>query len=146
MKRILFFFVLIFIVQVVFAQNDNEKNVSIIKSLRAASNEALAKHDLDGLSKYWLDDLVLVRGNSSHVSGKDSIVSAWRKLFKENPKVSYIRTHKEIIISSNDSLAWETGTWKAINSYSGGGKYSAMWKKSNTSWKIMAELFVSLFK
>lgn len=146
MKRILFFFVLIFIVQVVFAQNDNEKNVSIIKSLRAASNEALAKHDLDGLSKYWLDDLVLVRGNSSHVSGKDSIVSAWRKLFKENPKVSYIRTPKEIIISSNDSLAWETGTWKAINSYSGGGKYSAMWKKSNTSWKIMAELFVSLFK
>ena len=146
MKRILFFFVLIFIVQVVFAQNDNEKNVSIIKSLRAASNEAIAKHDLDGLSKYWLDDLVLVRGNSSHVSGKDSIVSAWRKLFKENPKVSYIRTPKEIIISSNDSLAWETGTWKAINSYSGGGKYSAMWKKSNTSWKIMAELFVSLFK
>jgi len=146
MKRILFFFVLIFIVQVVFAQNDNEKNVSIIKSLRAASNEALAKHDLDGLSKYWLDDLVLVRGNSSHVSGKDSIVAAWRKLFKENPKVSYIRTPKEIIISSNDSLAWETGTWKAINSYSGGGKYSAMWKKSNTSWKIMAELFVSLFK
>lgn len=146
MKRILFFFVLIFIVQVVFAQNDNEKNVSIIKSLRAASNEAIAKHDLDGLSKYWLDDLVLVRGNSSHVSGKDSIVAAWRKLFKENPKVSYIRTPKEIIISSNDSLAWETGTWKAINSYSGGGKYSAMWKKSNTSWKIMAELFVSLFK
>jgi len=119
MKRILFFFVLIFIVQVVFAQNDNEKNVSIIKSLRAASNEAIAKHDLDGLSKYWLDDLVLVRGNSSHVSGKDSIVSAWRKLFKENPKVSYIRTHKEIIISSNDSLAWGKGTWKAINSYSG---------------------------
>lgn len=146
MKRILFFFVLIFIVQVVFAQNDNEKNVSIIKSLRAASNEAIAKHDLDGLSKYWLDDLVLVRGNSSHVSGKDSIVAAWRKLFKENPKVSYIRTPKEIIISSNDSLAWETATWKAINSYSGGGKYSAMWKKSNTSWKIMAELFVSLFK
>jgi len=146
MKRILFFFVLIFIVQVVFAQNDNEKNVSIIKSLRAASNEAIAKHDLDGLSKYWLDDLVLVRGNSSHVSRKDSIVAAWRKLFKENPKVSYIRTPKEIIISSNDSLAWETGTWKAINSYSGGGKYSAMWKKSNTSWKIMAELFVSLFK
>jgi len=146
MKRILFFFVLIFIVQVVFAQNDNEKNVSIIKSLRAASNEALAKHDLDGLSKYWLDDLVLVRGNSSHVSRKDSIVAAWRKLFKENPKVSYIRTPKEIIISSNDSLAWETGTWKAINSYSGGGKYSAMWKKSNTSWKIMAELFMSLFK
>lgn len=146
MKRILFFFVLIFIVHVAFAQNNKEKNVSIIKSLRAASNEAIAKHDLDGLSKYWLDDLVLVRGNSSHVSGKDSIVAAWRKLFKENPKVAYIRTPKEIIISSNDSLAWETGTWKAINSYSGGGKYSAMWKKSNTSWKIMAELFVSLFK
>ena len=135
-----------FIVQVAFAQNNNEKNVSIIKSLRAGSNEAIANHDLEGLAKYWLDDLVLIRGNSSHVSGKDSIVAAWRNLFKENPKVSYIRTPKEIIISRNDSLAWETGTWKAIHSYSGGGKYSAMWKKTNTSWKITAELFVSLFK
>ena len=136
---------IILIAQLTFAQTRNDKNVATIKSLRAASNEAIAKHDLNELAKYWLDDLVLVRGNSSHLTGKDTIVSAWRKQFMENPKVAYVRTPSEIIISSNDSLAWETGTWKAVNSYSGGGKYSAMWKRTNSSWKIMAELFVSLF-
>lgn len=146
MKRILFSLVLILTMQLTFGQSENDKNILMIQSLRAASNEAIAKHDLDELAKYWLDDLVLVRGNSSHLTGKDTIVGAWRKMFNENSKVSYLRTPKEIIISSNDSLAWETGTWKALNSYSGGGNYSAMWKKSNSSWKIMAELFVSLFK
>ena len=95
MKGIFFALALILIVQLAFAQSSNDENISIIKSLRAASNEAIAKHDLDGLAKYWLDDLVLVRGNSSHLSGKDTIVSAWRKQFRENPKVSYIRTPKK---------------------------------------------------
>ena len=146
MNKIAFSFFLVLIVQLTFAQTRNDKDIATIKSLRAASNQAIAKHDLNELAKYWLDDFVLVRGNSSHLTGKDTIVSAWRKQFMENPKVSYVRTPSEIIISSNDSLAWETGTWKAINSYSGGGKYSAMWKRTNSSWKIMAELFVSLFK
>ena len=119
--------------------------IEIIKSLRAASNKAIAKHDIDALSKYWLDDMVLIRGNSSHLTGKDTIVAAWRQLFNDNPTVVYTRTPTQIMISKNDTLAWEMGTWKAINSYSHGGKYSAMWKKTNHSWKILSELFVSLF-
>ncbi|MFX5603236.1 hypothetical protein ABTD90_22065, partial [Acinetobacter baumannii] len=75
---------------------------------------------------FWLDDMVLVRGNSTHLTGKDTIVAAWKKLFSENPKVLYIRTPTQIVVSKNDTLAWETGTWKAFNSYSKGGNYSAM--------------------
>ena len=131
--------------QLTFAQTTTDTEVMLIQSLRAASNEALAKHDVDGMSKYWLDDLILIRGNSSHLAGKDTIVAAWRKLFRDYPKVSYIRLPAQITISNNDTLAWETGTWKAFNSYSNGGSYSAMWKKTNNSWKILAELFVSLF-
>ena len=131
--------------QLTFAQKNMDKDVLLIKSIRNASNKAIAKRDIDGMSKYWLDDLVLVRGNSSHVTGKDSVVAAWRKLFNDNPKVNYIRVPTEIIISKNDTLAWETGKWKAVNSYSNGGNYSVMWKKRNNSWKILADLFVSLF-
>jgi len=145
MKGVIFLFALFLTAQLTFAQKITDKEVTLIQSLRAASNEALAKHDVDGMSKYWLDDLVLIRGNSSHLTGKDTIVAAWRKLFKDNPKVSYIRIPAQITISDNDTLAWETGTWKAFNSYSNGGSYSAMWKKTNNSWKILAELFVSLF-
>ncbi len=145
MKGILSLFGLFLMSQLTFAQKTTDKEVILIQSLRAASNEALAKHDVDGMSKYWLDDLVLIRGNSSHLAGKDTIVAAWRKLFKDYPEVSYIRVPAQITISINDTLAWETGTWKAFNSYSNGGNYSAMWKKTNNSWKILAELFVSLF-
>lgn len=143
MKKIIFLCSLSIISQMAFTQTNHA--IEIIKSLRAASNKAIAKHDIDALSKYWLDDMVLIRGNSSHLTGKDTIVAAWRQLFNDNPTVVYTRTPTQIMISKNDTLAWETGTWKAINSYSHGGKYSAMWKKTNHSWKILSELFVSLF-
>ncbi len=144
MKKSIVSFSLFLLVQLSFGQTDHNKNIAMIKSARAASNAALAKHDIDKMSEFWLNDLVLVRGNASQLSGKDTIIGAWKKLFTDNPKVNYIRTPTQVIISQNDTLAWETGTWKAFNSYSHGGNYSAMWKKSNKSWKILAELFVSL--
>src|SRR3984957_14062340 len=145
MKGMIFLFGLFLMAQLTFAQKNADKEAILIKSLRAASNQALAKHDVDGMSKYWLDDLVLIRGNYSHLAVTDTIVAAWKKLFKDHPKVSYLRVPPQITISNNDPLAWETGTWRAFNSYSNGGSYSAMWKKTNNNWKILAELFVSLF-
>ena len=145
MKGMISLFGFFFIAQLTFEQSNADKEVILIRSLRAASNEALVKHDVDGMSKYWLDDLILIRGNSSYLVGKDAIVAAWKKLFKDNPKISYVRVPAQITISNNDTLAWETGTWKAYSSYSNGGSYSAMWKKTNNNWKILAELFVSLF-
>lgn len=126
------------------AQNDKKANQAIIKAARAASNKAIAKQDVDGIAAYWLPDFVQVRGNGSHLVGKDTIALLWKKSFKENPNVSYIRNPSVITISNTDSLAWETGNWVGINSYSKGGKYSAMWKKRKGVWKLQAELFVAL--
>ena len=145
MQKILFLFVFFLTCQLSYGQNKNDKNVALIKASREASNQAIAKHDIDGLSKFWVKDFVQIRGNSTYLTGKDTIIASWRKLFKDNPNVVYIRTASQIIISTNDTLAWENGTWKAFNSYSNGGNYSAMWRKDNDSWKILAELFVSLF-
>jgi len=145
MQKIIILFVCSLINQYTFAQTEIDKNVALIKSARQASNDAIAKHDVEGISKFWYGNFVQVRGNSTYLSGKDTIVADWKKLFTENPSVVYIRTPSQIVISTNDTLAWETGTWKAFNSYSNGGNYSAMWRKSNNTWKIQAELFVSLF-
>ena len=145
MQKILFLFVFFLTCQLTYGQSKNDKNVELIKSAREASNQAIAKHDIDGISKFWVNDFVQIRGNSTYLSGKDTIIASWRKLFKDNPNVVYIRTASQIIISTNDTLAWENGTWKAFNSYSNGGNYAATWRKSNGSWKIVAELFVSLF-
>ena len=145
MQKIFFLFVIFLACQLTYGQNKNDKNVELIKAAREASNQAIAKHDIDGLSKFWVKDFVQIRGNSTYLTGKDTIIASWRKLFKDNPNVVYIRTASQITISTNDTLAWENGTWKAFNSYSNGGNYSAMWRKDNDSWKILAELFVSLF-
>jgi len=145
MQKLFFLFVFFSAFQLVYAQNKSDNNIALIKAARTASNEAIAKHDIDGISKFWYHDFVQVRGNSTSLTGKDTIVASWKKLFTENTTVVYIRTPSQITISTNDTLAWETGTWKAFNSYSNGGNYSAMWRKSNDTWKIQAELFVSLF-
>ena len=128
---------------VAFAQKPKNEE-SIIRALRAASNEAIAKQNVEGISALWLPDFVQVRGNGSHLVGKDTIMSVWKKSFVENPTVSYVRNPTEIIISNTDSMAWENGTWVGVNSYSKGGKYSAMWRKRNGDWKLQAELFVAL--
>ena len=143
-KYLSILFGLLFVVQYVIAQEKKEQ-IDIIKSQRAASNAAIAKHDVDGISKYWLPDFVQVRGNASFLVGKDTVAATWKELFRSNPEVAYIRIPTEILISYNDTLAWETGNWKAIQSYSKGGNYSAMWRKVKNEWKLQAEIFVSLF-
>ena len=127
------------------AQTHRESDIAAIKAARQSSNESIARHDLAGISKYMLNDFVQVRGNASHMTGKDSVATSWKQQFDEDPEVSYLRTPVEVIISANDTLAWETGIWKATHSYSKGGKYSAMWRKLEGLWKIQAELFVSLY-
>ena len=144
MKRLGYSLLLLLLSMSVIAQNTRTENESIIRASRASSNEAIAKQDVEGIAAYWLPDFVQVRGSGSHLVGKDTIVSLWKKSFRENPKVSYIRNPSEVIISNTDSLAWENGTWIGINSYSKGGKYSAMWRQKKGVWKLQAELFVAL--
>ncbi|MEJ0106438.1 MAG: nuclear transport factor 2 family protein [Bacteroidota bacterium] len=144
MRSILITFIFLLFVQYISAQSKDDQ-ASIIKAQRAASNAAIAKHDVDGIAKYWLPDFVQVRGNATYLVGKDTIISTWKELFRTNPEVSYIRNPTEIIVSTNDTLAWEKGKCIGIKSYSKGGNYSAMWRKVNKQWKIQAEIFVSLY-
>jgi ketosteroid isomerase-like protein len=144
MKKFIYFFVLLLAIRFARAQEKTQMEISAIKAARTASNAAIARHDVEGIAKYWLPDFVQVSGNTRSMKGKDSLMRAWSQLFNSNPDVSYLRSPTDIIISFNDTLAWETGNWTAIKSYSRGGNYSAMWRKVDGSWKLQAELFVSL--
>jgi ketosteroid isomerase-like protein len=136
----------LFLSQFAFAQNNQPDDVAAIKASRAASNAAIARHDIDGMSKYWLPDFVQTIGRGTTSIGKDSIVASWKQLFATNATVLYIRNPVSIIVGDNGIMAYETGTWTAKNSYSKGGNYSAMWRKIGGEWKLQAELFVSLKK
>ncbi|HTE00911.1 MAG TPA: nuclear transport factor 2 family protein [Mucilaginibacter sp.] len=137
--------IFLLLVQFTFAQG-NAGDVAEIKASRSASNAAIAKHDIDGIAKYWLPDFTQTIGRGTSMKGKDSIIASWKELFRTNATASYVRKPAAIIVGDNGIMAWETGTWTAKNSYSKGGKYSAMWRKINGAWRLQAELFVSLKK
>ena len=141
-ELIVFLFILSF--HQALCQNKHNNDIMAIRANRTASNNAIAKHDVNGIAKYWLDDFVQVIGRGVYQTGKDSIMASWRALFNSNAEVSYIRSPKEIVISNSDTMAWEQGQWVGIHSYSKGGNYAAMWIKRMGKWMLKAELFVSL--
>lgn len=144
MKTILF---TIFSVSMHFSYSQNQKDEDLIRMARQNSNEAIAKQDLEGVIKFWLDDYVVIRGSGVVVAGKEVNKIEWSKIFKETPKTKFERIPSEIVVSKNNpDLAWESGVWKGFNTYSKGGRYSAQWKKIDGEWKILAELFVALEK
>lgn len=143
-KEILFSFLFILLCHSSFTQSIHSSDIATIKSYRAASNDAIKKHDINGMAKYWLNDFVQVIGRGAYQTGKDTVIASWKDLFRSNPKVGYIRETQNVIISDNDTMAWEQGKWIGIHSYSKGGNYAAMWIKRNDHWMLKAELFVSL--
>jgi ketosteroid isomerase-like protein len=119
------------------------RDTSVAKA-RQASNEAIARQDVEGISSFWLDDYVVIRGSGVIERGKEANETNWKRVFREAPQTYFERIPSEIIVSKNDSdLAWETGEWKGLNTYSKGGRYSAQWKKKDGQWKLQAELFVA---
>ncbi|MFY7995418.1 MAG: YybH family protein [Sediminibacterium sp.] len=137
----------IFFMSFHFAYSQNQNDEDLIRNTRQKSNEAIARQDVDGISKFWLDDYLIIRGSGVIEFGKEVNKTDWRLTFKENPKTFFERIPSEIIISKNNpDIAWESGVWKGVNTYSKGGRYSAQWKRKDGVWKIQAELFVALEK
>ena len=116
------------------AQVNKAQDDSMIRASRVRTNELIADHDLKGLSRYWMKDYVRVAGNGSITIGKDSSLAFWAKFFKEQPTIYYVRTTKEVIVSDNGMLAWESGTWEGFNTKSKGGSYAALWIKQDNIW------------
>lgn len=131
--------------QMAFAQTMSDEE--IIRQARQASNEAIARQDVDAVAAFWWEDYVVITGRGRVAAGREANTAEWRKMLAEVPLTRFERTPSEIIISRNNpELAWESGQWKGFNTYSAGGRYSAQWKKKNGQWKLQAELFVALEK
>jgi uncharacterized protein (TIGR02246 family) len=113
-RKLTVLFFLVFAARCAMAQSADAQ----IRAARTASNEAIARHDASGVVRDMLPDYSIVTGRGQHVEGRDSIYAFWQKTFKVMPEVVYIRTPLSIVISKNDSLAWETGQWTAGHSYS----------------------------
>jgi len=146
MHRLLLIILAVLALQLSRAQANAKQDEATIRITRDESNKAIARHDVDGLVKSMAPDFTCTLGRAVTITGRDATYTSWKQLFATNAQVRYERIPSQMTISKNDTLAWETGIWKAEHSYSAGGNYSAMWCKRNGVWMIRAELFVSMEK
>ncbi|MFV1987517.1 MAG: DUF4440 domain-containing protein, partial [Gemmatimonadota bacterium] len=116
---------------------------------RAASNEAIAEHDLDAITSFWTDDIVMTAGSGTGAIGTDAWREALGRQFERYPDVVYIRTPERIELSDVGPLAAERGRWVGRwttddGPVESGGTYGAMWRLEDGRWRIRSQLFVTL--
>ena len=132
-----------FTVSTISAQSDEQR----IRDARARSNAAIAAHDVDGVSRFWMDNVQVVTSTGVSDAGRDLNRARIAGIFKERPDVVYVRTPETVEIFEAWNVASERGRWTGQWTQSDGitrigGTYLAQWRKVNGEWLIQAELFV----
>ena len=117
-----------------------------IRSMRAASNKAIEASDIAGFAASLEAGFVVVTGNGSLLT-REAYLAAFSKDFEDPHSVRFGRIADSIEISSSVPLAAEHGHW--VGRVPGRpaifrGTYLAMWRRSESGWKLRSELFVSL--
>jgi len=149
MKKFLFVVTIIFLFALPFSEAQ-ENQAERIHAVRAAYNEAIARHDVPAIVSFLDDEYQVTTSLGQLLQGPDAEARGWRDLIASRQDVLYVRTPESIEISNDYPLAAETGTW--IGTWSAGdgpvrtgGRYSAMWRRVDDEWKVRSELFVALF-
>jgi len=113
-----------------------------IESARKLSNIAIAVKDADGVTRHYMEDIIVISGEGGKHAGRKSLTKIWKEMFAADITL-FERLPEEIIVGDSGKLAWESGEWRYMDGAKG-GKYSAMWCKAGNAWKTRTELFVSL--
>lgn len=119
-----------------------------IRSLRAQSNAAIARHDVAGVLSLYDAEYQVTAGGGRNIDGADQ-PEVWAAEFARAADLLYVRTAESIEVSSSGSRAAEIGVWSgswttADGPQSTGGRYAAHWVLLGGEWKLRAELFVTL--
>ncbi|MDH5263081.1 MAG: nuclear transport factor 2 family protein, partial [Gammaproteobacteria bacterium] len=130
---------------------DSESEKNRILQARAASNEAIRKHDADGIVALFDQTYQITTGSGKlfHDSPEKE-KELWAAIFAQFPDVVYVRTPSRIDISTYLPRAAESGNWVGNwttekGQIEVGGSYFASWLMVDGRWKIQSETFVSLY-
>lgn len=144
MKQYALLLLLVCSINIAFAQNNTAADEQLIRDARTASNTAIAKKDIGGVAKFWMNDYVEISSDGSLISGKDAVMADWEKMFANDPTITFDRELQELSFNNNGNVALEKGILK-YPSYNYKGLYTALWRKIDGVWVTQMENFVSLF-
>ena len=119
-----------------------------IRAARAASNAAIAAHDVARRDQY-LPDFTILPGSSGLPLGREAFLARMRTTFADPTFTTYVRTPDRIQISSTGKRAAEVGRWTGSWRKPDGemrltGIYQAMWVPTSDGWRLRNESFVTL--
>ena len=144
MKQYAMLLLLVCSINTVFAQKNTAADEQYIRDARTASNTAITKKNIAGVAKYWMNDYVEISSDGSLISGKDAVMADWKKMFANDPSITFERELEEISFAKNGTVALEKGILK-YPSYNYKGLYTALWHKIDGVWVTQMENFVSLY-
>ena len=131
-------------------QSAASPDAETIRSIRVASNEAIARRDVEAIVASIDSEYQITTGAGVFSRGGPAEEKKlWSDHFKEYPDAVYVRTSETIELSAYLPLAAESGRW--VGSYTTekgirnlNGRYLASWRNVDGQWKIHSELFVTL--
>lgn len=120
-----------------------------IRMARAAFNHALAAGDLAAIGPLLAADAVLVAGTDSAViRGRKAQLQAWQREFAARERTLYSRLPDVVQLSPVAPIAFEHGRWQGVSAVDGAvqasGSYTAKWREIDGTWRIEAELYLTL--
>lgn len=120
-----------------------------IRTVRAASNAAIAAHDVGAMRAHYLPDFTIMPGSSGSPSDLDAFLTRIAGTFADPTFVHYVRTPTKVTIGASGKRAAEVGTWVGTWNKPDGtmrlsGVYQAMWLPAPDGWRLKNESFVSL--
>ena len=119
----------------------------LIRDSRAQSNAAIAKHDMPGIARFWLDDIHITTSTSAQAAGRTANGERMVAQFRRRPDTIYVRTPSAIDVFTAWAVASERGEWVGRWTEPDGeleirGTYLAQWRKIGGRWLIQSELYV----
>ncbi|GAB5536240.1 MAG: hypothetical protein Rubg2KO_24890 [Rubricoccaceae bacterium] len=128
--------------------SDPDAAADRIRALRAESNAAIHRHDVDGVMSLYDAEYQITTGDGG-LGDRASIREAWAAEFARADDLVYIRMPQSVEVSAAGSRAAETGVWSgswttARGKQTTGGRYAAHWVMTRGTWALRSELFVTL--
>lgn len=119
------------------------------RRLGTQSNAAIARHDVGAVVSFLDAAYQITVGSGDLFHGRAGEPEGWRTEFARAADLVYVRTPESVEVSSSGQRAAEIGVWVGSWTTSDGphrsrGRYAAHWRRVGGSWKIRAELFVTL--
>lgn len=118
-----------------------------ILSARAASNAAIARHDLPGIAAVWADDVHVTSSTGAMTNGRADNQARMGEQFARRPDTIYVRTPAAVDVNARWLVAAERGEWlgkwaEPDGAMEIGGFYLVQWRKLAGRWQIQSELYV----